>query len=147
MTATTYYALTAEQPLVKAQPTLDTHLTCGATGQYQRAPVPGRVIACLRGSVLLETCVATYRRHAVDHDGLCRWCRCAWPCAPHRFATTVIQAAGEDPRRYEGAPMPPREAAFSSTVDTAELPTGPSGIDGYPVGGANRRRTQDTWER
>jgi hypothetical protein len=59
----------------------------------------------------------------------------------------VTRAAGDDPRRYDGPPSSASQGSSGSAVDTAELPTGPLGFDGYPVGGANRSRMPDTWER
>jgi hypothetical protein len=54
----------------------------------------------MSGSVLHRTCVELYRGHVDDEAGLCR--RCRVPRCPTRvFAARAIEAAGDDPRRYD----------------------------------------------
>lgn len=58
------------------------------------------VIPGMSGSVLHRTCVELYRSHAEDDRGVCR--RCQVPRCPTRaFAARAIEAAGDDPRRYD----------------------------------------------
>ena len=110
-------------------------------GEPMRAP--RGVIPGMSGSVLHRTCVELYRRHADDDTGLCR--RCQVPRCPTRsFAARAIEAAGDDPRRYDEARR--YDAAMAYQPSDADTLTGER--IGYRLGGVGRPRTPYyAWER
>jgi len=91
--------------------------------------------AVIPGSVLHSTCVETYRRHR-EHDGRCVECHWPTPCQSREFAARVIEAAGEDPDRYDRMPAEPQVAELAA------------GIVGYALGGVGRPNVPYfPWER
>ncbi len=84
-------------------------------------PEWGAVVPSLLGTALHQTAVDLYRRHHGGPDGLCRWCGRPSPCSSRALGASVIETAGEDPRRYD---------ADGGT---------PAGVAGYHLGGHGRR--------
>jgi hypothetical protein len=74
-------------------------------------PVPRRVISGLRDSMTYRLAVQVYQRHHDPGDGVCRWCGLSAPCTPRGHAASVIQAAGDDPHRYDPPPAGGRHQA------------------------------------
>jgi hypothetical protein len=93
-----------------------------APGPIHRGePVRLAVIPGIRGTTLHQTAVDLYRRHHGGLDGLCGWCGRPSPCSSRVLGASVIETAGEDPRRYDAADGTP------------------VGVTGYRVGGLGRR--------
>jgi hypothetical protein len=84
-------------------------------------PARAAVIPSLRGTALHQAGADLYRRHRGGPDGLCGWCGRPSPCSSRVLGASVIEAAGEDPRRY----------------DTDEGT--PAAVTGYHLGGLGRR--------
>jgi hypothetical protein len=117
-------------------------------------PVTLRPIPALRGSTLHMTCVETYQRHRHDATGQCNSCHYPWPCPPRVHAAGVIEAAGEDPRRYDrqhshASPEPGARRTSESELD--QQPTAhvlSATVTGYALGGVNRSpATSCNWKR
>jgi hypothetical protein len=64
-------------------------------------PYP-RCIAGLRESLVFRLAVQLYQRHG-PREGACPRCGRAAPCPSRCHAAAVIEAAGEDPGRYDVA--------------------------------------------
>jgi len=65
----------------------------------------GSYISGLRESMTYRLAVQIYRTHFDPPDGACPQCGLPVPCPPRRHAAAVIEAAGEDPRRYDAWPF------------------------------------------
>jgi len=59
------------------------------------------LIPGLRGSLTHRTSAELYQRHHDVGSGACTTCGNPTPCPARRHATSVIVAAGEDPRSYD----------------------------------------------
>jgi hypothetical protein len=103
---------------------------------FGEQPRPSRgVIPGMSGSVLHRTCIELYRSHAEDDRGNCR--RCQVPRCPTRsFAARAIEAAGDDPRRYDAAAdLPDHDVLTGERI-------------GYRLGGVGRPKTPYyAWDR
>jgi hypothetical protein len=82
----------------------------------------------LRDSMTYRLAVQMYRQHHDPPDGVCHRCDRPAPCPPRRHAAAVIEAAGDDPRRYDVAP-PAGRHRHDSASDLA----GPSPPDDPPI--------------
>jgi hypothetical protein len=87
----------------------------------QSEPTRGAAISSVRGTALHQAGVDLYRRHHGGPDGLCRCCGRPSPCSSRALGASVIETAGEDPRRYD--------------TDGGT----PAGATGYRLGGFGRR--------
>ncbi len=63
-----------------------------------------KVISGLRDSMTYRLAVQVYQGHHDPGDGRCRRCGLSAPCIPRGHAASVIQAAGDDPGRYDAQP-------------------------------------------
>lgn len=63
-------------------------------------------IPTLRGTPTHKMAVELYQRHNGDQLRVCVRCGEPGPCPVRAFAASVITAAGEDPRWYDGRLIP-----------------------------------------
>jgi hypothetical protein len=99
----------------------------------------------LRYSLTYRTSVELYQRHDDAGSGACTTCGNPAPCPARRHATSVIVAAGEDPRSYNARPSHDVPATGDShreegTDSTSRSPTPRSypPHTGYHLGGRGR---------
>ena|SRR6266536_250789 len=85
----------------------------GAAAVVAAAPISG-----LRGSTLFETCVETYRRHSGEQIGLCACCQQPSPCPSRLHAAGLVEAAGDDPHRYDASTQPHFGPPGEATIET-----------------------------
>jgi hypothetical protein len=107
------------------------------------------LISSLPGSVTHQLGVEVYLRHddAAIGTGTCALCGHRTPCPARRHATSVIEAAGEDPRRYDprASVGPVRNAGSPRAEDgrpsdhRASDGGLPADVTGYALGGVGRR--------
>jgi hypothetical protein len=94
----------------------------GADSYPDRPVVPPHdtVIVGLRDSMTYLLAVQLYQGHR-PQGGVCSRCGHSAPCTPRRNAAGVIEAAGEDPRRYDAAP-PSTHHRYADTAPADRLP-------------------------
>jgi hypothetical protein len=113
----------------------------------ERSKATARVIPGIRGSVLHQTCVEIYRRHAAEADVACPACQQPTPCPSRTFAARVIETAGDNTRRYDLG-SPGRSSDRDEPVDGSAVRMLPGGVVGYALGGAGRvRAPYHAWDR
>jgi hypothetical protein len=97
------------------------------------------LVSKLRGSEMHRLCIDLYQRHRPSGSGLCLCCGAPVPCRPRCNAAKVIQAAGEEPARYD---------AQTGGANNAH-PEGPDDPSASVVGWSLGRgvQTVDTYER
>jgi hypothetical protein len=98
------------------------------------------VIPGLRDSLTYQVSAELYQRHRDAGNGACAACGDSAPCPSRRHATSVIVAAGEDPRFYDVPAVPVAgdpQPAQGQREDRPELaaPT----YTGYQLGGRGHR--------
>ena len=100
----------------------------------------GTPVANLRGP-LHVTAVELYRGHHGDAGGLCVRCGARVPCPVRQHAARVIEAAGDDPRWYDGGGMlPPAPGGRSGAGRPgAALPESAPPHSGYAMAGRTVR--------
>lgn len=101
-----------------------------------------RPIPTLRGTLTHSTAVELYQGHHGD-AGACVRCGERAPCPARSHAASVIAAAGEDPRRYDGrltaaphapGPRPAPEVGRTNpdhcgyTISGRSVPMSPEGL-------------------
>lgn len=59
------------------------------------------VIPNFHGTTTHRTGAEIFQRHTHNSHGACAYCGQRFPCYPHASALQVLQAAGDDPRRYD----------------------------------------------
>ena len=59
------------------------------------------VIPNFYGTATHKTGIEIFQRHVHNGRGACAYCGQRFPCCPHASALQVLQAAGDDPRRYD----------------------------------------------
>ncbi|QOC90311.1 hypothetical protein [Micromonospora craniellae] len=93
------------------------------------APIPN-----LHGTPMHVTAVELYQGHHGDAAGACVRCGERVPCPVRKHAASVIAAAGEDPRWYDGrvGAAPPPPAAGPAPRESGR--THPNHT-GYTIGG------------
>jgi hypothetical protein len=73
-----------------------------------------------------KLCVDLYQRHRPSGSGVCLACGAPVPCRPRCNAAKVIQAAGEDPARYDAQIGEDMGLCRDGTEDRSQL-AGPGG--------------------
>jgi len=104
----------------------------------------GTQIPNLHGTPTHRTAVELYQGHHGDATGACVRCGERAPCPVHSHAASVITAAGEDPRWYDGrlTTAPPTPASGPRQPGGDERPTAQLDLRqrypdhvGYAIGG------------
>jgi hypothetical protein len=105
------------------------------------APIPG-----LRGTETHGLAVVVYQGHHDNGASACARCGQRTPCPARQHAASVILAAGEDPRWYDGRPplsaVPAAQPRPGQRRGRDHQDTGGEawpGYTGYRVGGRGRR--------
>lgn len=92
-----------------------------------RTPIPS-----LPGTPTHEVAVVLYQGHHGGAGGACVRCGELAPCSVRTHAASVIAAAGEDPRWYDGRLSPPTRAADPPRLADRRLAGEPDFGQTYP---------------
>lgn len=90
-----------------------------------------RPISTLLGTLTHSTAVELYQRHHATTARTCSSCGRTAPCPVRASAASVIVAAGDDPDRYPGSPLP----SAGREPDAGQLPPDRTG---WAVAGRSR---------
>ena len=92
------------------------------------------LVSKLRGSQMHKVCIDLYQRHRPSGSGICLSCEAPVPCRPRCNAAKVIQAAGEDPARYD-AQIGEDSGLGRDRADDGSQPASPGGAGSQNVVG------------